>query len=145
VSSGHTSTGPIVVDTTVFGARLIKVRAGLARQHQPLIAGREAHISFVTEAELRFGARWAGWGEARLHRLEAVLASADAALPGPELIKASVSLRHQCMSTGHGLAQKEHEADRWVAATALWMGLPLGAHDGSFRDVPGLQLLTTLG
>ena len=56
----HSSTGPIVVGTTVFGARLIKVRAGLAKQYQPLIAGREAHISFVTEAELRFGARWAG-------------------------------------------------------------------------------------
>lgn len=114
MSSGVSSTGPIVVDTTVFGTRLIKTRAGLARQYQHHVAGREAHISFVTEAELRFGARWAGWGEARLYRLEAVLASADVVLPGPELIEAYVNLRHQCVSTGHGLAQKEHEADRWV-------------------------------
>ncbi len=144
MTSGVSSTGPIVVDTTVFGARLIKTRAALAKQYQHHIAGREAHISFVTEAELRFGARWAGWGEARLHRLEAVLASADVVLPGPELIEAYVNLRHQCMSTGHGLGQKEHEADRWVAATAVWMGLPLVAHDGIFKDVPGLQLLTLL-
>lgn len=40
--------------------------------------------------------------------------------------------------------QKEHEADRWIAASALWLGLPLVAHDGIFRDVPGLELLTTL-
>jgi len=106
VSSGVSSTGPIVVDTTVFGARLIKTRAALAKQYQHHVAGREAHISFVTEAELRFGARWAGWGEARLYRLEAVLASADVVLPGPELIEAYVNLRHQCLSTGHGLAQR---------------------------------------
>lgn len=83
-----------------FGARLIKTRATLAKQYQHHITGREAHISFVTEAELRFGARWAGWGEARLYRLEAVLASADVVLPGPGLIEAYVNLRHQCMSTG---------------------------------------------
>ena len=73
-----------------------------------------------------------------------MLASADVVLPGPELIDTYVSLRHQCVSTGHGLAQKEHEADRWVAATALWMELPLVAPDGIFKDVPGLQLLTLL-
>ena len=139
--------GPVVLDTTVCGAVLAPVRSGLsalATQYQPLTAGREAHISFVTEAEMRFGARWARWGEARLVRMEAVLASADVIVPGPELIEAYVRLRHQCVSIGHGLAQKDHEADRWVAATALWMGLPLVAHDRIFIDVAGLELLTLL-
>lgn len=123
MSSRQDPSGPIVIDTTVFGALLAPARsalATLARQYQPLMAGRGAHISFVTEAEMRFGARLARWGEARRYRLETVLASADVVLPGPELIEAYVSLRHRCVSAGHGLAQKEHEADRWVAATALW-------------------------
>jgi predicted nucleic acid-binding protein len=129
---------------TVFGARLIRTRAELARQYHPLIAGRRAYISFVTDAELRFGARWAGWGAARIGRMKDQLATADVLWPGPDLIETYVDLRHRCVSIGHGLAQKEHEADRWVAATALWLGVPLVAHDRIFRDVPGLQLLTTL-
>lgn len=51
---------------------------------------------------------------------------------------------HLCRTSGHGLAQKDHVADRWIAATALHMGLPLVAHDGIFRDVPGLALLTSV-
>jgi hypothetical protein len=37
-----------------------------------------------------------------------------------------------------------HEADRWIASTALWLGVPLVAHDSVLREVLGLTLLTTL-
>jgi len=53
-------------------------------------------------------------------------------------------LRVDCERVGHGLAGKEHEGDRWVAATAIRLGLPLVAHDGIFFDVPDLQLITEL-
>ena len=46
---------------------------------------------------------------------------------------------------GHGLGQKEHEADRWVAATAVWLQIPLVAHDAIFTNVKDLELLTWLG
>jgi len=36
------------------------------------------------------------------------------------------------------------EGDRWVAATAMWLGVPLVAHDRVFLGVPGVTLLTTL-
>lgn len=42
------------------------------------------------------------------------------------------------------VGSEDHVADRWIAATALHMGLPLVAHDGIFRDVPGLALLTSV-
>jgi predicted nucleic acid-binding protein len=113
-------------------------------QYKPLLVGRPSLISFVTVAELRFGARRAGWGRARAQRLEAHIGTADIVWPDHDLVDVYAGLRHQCAATGHGLSQKEHEADRWVAATALWLGLPLVAHDGIFRDVSGLQLLTTL-
>jgi predicted nucleic acid-binding protein len=53
-------------------------------------------------------------------------------------------LRAWCVRAGHGLGQKDHEADRWVAATAIWLGVPLVAHDAIFANVKGLQLLTRL-
>lgn len=142
--SPEKSLGPTVVDTSVFGAQLAPARIDMARQYEPLIRGRPVHISYVTVTELGFGARWAGWGPARLQRLDAHIASADVVWPGPSLVESYIDLRHQCTAIGHGLSQKEHEADRWVAATALWLGLPLVAHDGIFRDVPGLRLLTLL-
>jgi hypothetical protein len=63
---------------------------------------------------------------------------------GPELTDAYVALRYWCVRAGHALGQKHHEADRWVAATAMWLGVPLVAHDAIFASVEGLNLLTKL-
>ena len=134
----------MVIDTAVFGARLSPARTSLATEYGPLIAGRAAYISFLTVAELRFGARLANWGESRLRRLENLLAAAVVVWPGEGLVDTYADLRRDCVRLGHGLSQKAHEADRWVAATALWLGIPLVAHDGIFRGVPGLELLTLL-
>jgi predicted nucleic acid-binding protein len=84
-------------------------------------------------------------GPGRLRRLEYEIARAEIVWPGPNLVEAYVSLRTWCVRTGHGLGQKEHEADRWVAATAIWLQVPLVAHDGSFASVKDLELLTKLG
>ena len=61
------------------------------------------------------------------------------------MLQQYANLRAWCVESGHGLGQKDHEADRWVAATAMMLGLPLVAHDGIFNDVDGLELLTLLG
>ena len=42
---------------------------------------------------------------------------------------------HGVSRTGHGLAE-DHEADRWVAATAIWLQVPLVAHDRLLRQRP---------
>jgi predicted nucleic acid-binding protein len=106
--------------------------------------GRPAIISFVTVAELHFGARLAGWGPGRLQRLEHELGRADTVWPGPSLADTYANLRAWCVKAGHGLGQREHEADRWVAATAIWLGIPLVAHDAIFASVKDLVLLTKL-
>ena len=136
--------GPVVVDTSVFGADLLKVRAPLAASYQPFLVGRAVFISFVTVAELRYGARRADWGDSRLRRLDARIASVETVWPGPELTASYVELRDACARRGHALSQRVNEADRWIASTALWLGVPLVAHDSVFRKVPGLTLLTTL-
>lgn len=49
-------------------------------------------------------------------------------------------LRAQCERIGHALSQREHDADRWVASTAVRLGVPLVSNDGIFRNGPGLVL-----
>jgi len=51
-------------------------------------------------------------------------------------------LRADCEAQGHALGQREHNADRWIAATAIRLGVPLVSNDGIFRDAPGLELET---
>ena len=139
------SRGPVVVNTGVFAARLTPSGSLLAARYRPVLEGRPAVISFVTVAELGYGARLAGWGPGRPRRLEYEIARAEIVWPGPNLVEAYASLRTWCVRTGHGLGQKEHEADRWVAATAIWLQVPLVAHDGIFANVKDLELLMKLG
>lgn len=138
------SRGPVIVDTGVFGARLTPRGRPLAAAYRPLLEGRPALISFITVAELRYGASLAGWGPGRLARLDRELDRADTVWPGPNLTGAYVALRTWCAKTGHGLGGKDHEADRWLAASAIWLGIPLVTHDAIFANVKDLTLLTKL-
>jgi predicted nucleic acid-binding protein len=70
------------------------------------------------------------------------VAGVETVWPGPNLTDVYVALRAWCVRTGHGLGHKEHEADRWIAATALWLGVPLVSHDAIFFAVDRLELLT---
>ena len=138
------SRGPVVIDTGVFGAQLTRRTWPFGESYRPLVEGRTALVSFVTVAELRYGARLAEWGPQRLRRLDRELERAETIWPGPELIDAYVALRCWCVRAGHALGQKDHEADRWVAATAMWLDVPVVAHDAIFANVEGLNLLTKL-
>ena len=62
------SRGPVVLDTGVFGARLAPSGRLLAALYRPMLEGRPAVVSFVTVAELEYGARLADWGPDRLRR-----------------------------------------------------------------------------
>jgi len=109
-----------------------------------VLDGRPALISFITVAELRYGASLAGLGPGRLARLDRELARVDTVWPGPYLTGTYVAMRTWCAKTGHGLGAKDHEADRWVAASAIWLEIHLVAHDAIFANVKGLTLLTKL-
>ena len=49
-------------------------------------------------------------------------------------------LRVACQRVSHALCQREHDADRWIAATALRLGVPLVSNDLNFENTPGLVL-----
>lgn len=133
--------GPIVIDTDVYGAELVPGSA-LAVTYEPIIVGRAAFISFQTAAELLYGALRRNWGASRMRTLQARITAAQTVHSGPELVFTYARLRVDCERIGHALAQREHNADRWIAATAMRLGIPLVSNDGIFRNVPGLVLET---
>lgn len=139
--SGQPDRGPIVVDTDVYTSRLIP-NSTLARRYEPLLLGRIEFVSFQTVAEARYGAMLRGWGASRMRRMEAEIARIEVVHTGAELIRTYAELRVACQRAGHALSQREHDADRWIAATAIRLGLPLVSNDGIFDKTPGLRLET---
>lgn len=135
------SRGPIVIDTDVFSADLVP-GSRLAEHYAPLITGRLAFISFQTAAELRYGAIRRGWGQPRMLMMEAKIDRVEVVHTGPELVAVYAHLRADCEAAGRALGQKAHTADRWIAATAIRLGIPLVSNDGIFRGAPGVQLET---
>ena len=129
-----------MVDTNVLSSRL--VHGKLAERYQPVLTGPLV-ASFITDAEIRFGARNRSWGVSRLRQLDHYLADIRIVWPGPELTRAYVELRERCTRTGHALGSgKHHEADRWIAAAALWLDVPLVTDDRIFRHVDRLDVLS---
>jgi len=130
----------VVVDTDVTSWLIDPRPLPQAEAARRIIGGRIQVVSFITVTELRYGALLASWGEFRLRRLERSLADLDVIQTGEAVIARCAELRAQLSRSGHGLGQKIHEADRWVAATALALNLDLVAGDGIFAGVDDLNL-----
>lgn len=113
-----------------------------AAAYRSLVAGRPVVVSFATITELRYGALKAGWGELRRRGLERDLTHLVVVQPDDALMRVCADLRHQCDNAGHGLGQKIHEADRWIAATAIRLDLDLVSADDIFQNVAGLTVLS---
>lgn len=109
-----------------------------AARWRATINGRSIVVSFVTVTELRFGAIKAGWGEIRRRGLERVLAQLVVVQPDDDLMRVCAQLRADSWTSGHALGHKVHEADRWIAATAMVLGIELVTGDEVFRNVAGL-------
>jgi hypothetical protein len=137
-----TAARPVVVDTMAVSALVNEQRdPDTARSYRQMVADRPVLVSFVTVAEMRYGALKAGWGELRTRALERSLSQLVVVQPDDELIRACASLRAGCERAGHPLGQKVHEADRWIAATALRLDLHLVSNDAVFDRVDGLDVL----
>jgi tRNA(fMet)-specific endonuclease VapC len=129
----------VVIDTDVYSARLTP-DSPLAQRYESVLVGRAAFLSFQTVAELRYGALLRRWGSARLKRLDAEIARAEIVHTGTDLVRTYVELRVACETMGHALGERDHDADRWIAATALRLGIPLVSNDRIFEAAPGLVL-----
>lgn len=134
----------VVLDTMAMSAIVNEARRpDVAARYRSVIAGRAILISVVTVSELRYGAIVAEWGEFRRRGLEREIARATAVEADDTLASTSAELKAACRAVGHALAQKVHDADRWIAATAIVRDLDLISDDVVFEQVPGLSLVTT--
>jgi len=75
-----------------------------------------------------------------LQRLEAAIARGEIGHTGGDLVRAYAELRVAYERTGHALGQRDHDTDRWIAVTALRLGVPLVSNDRIFEGTPGLLL-----
>ena len=130
-----------MVDTMVASAWLGRRTAAHRAKWAPLVEGAAWILPFPVVAEMRFGARVAGWGTRRLQAVDRLIAATQVSPPFDEVVDAYVELRTWCVAEGHGLGAKIHEADRWVAAVALAADLPLATDDQIFKGVESLMLL----
>jgi predicted nucleic acid-binding protein len=130
----------VVVDTDALSWALDPRPTSRSELARAAIAGRTRVVSFISVSELRYGALRAGWDDLRLRQLARSLADLDVVQTEEKLINRCAELRAWAHRAGHLLAQKVHEADRWVASTALALDLELIAGDGIFEGVPGLNL-----
>jgi predicted nucleic acid-binding protein len=138
--SGPQRTTHVVLDTDVTSWLLHPDPLPHADAAREIIGNRSPVVSFVTVTELRYGALRAGWGDFRLRRLERSLTAFDVIETNDPLTNACAQLRAWAQRSGHGIAQKIHEADRWVATTALALNLELLAGDGIYEGVDGLDV-----
>lgn len=139
------SSGAVVLDTGVFGSRLCigaKSLFGSISQSSPAGQSSSVFRPSVNSATAQLGLAGAN---ARLARLERLLADVEVVWAGPDLAVTYALLRARCVQAGHALGDKIHDGDRWIAATAIHLDVPLVAHDRIFKGAPGLRMETALG
>ncbi|MFY2858707.1 PIN domain-containing protein [Mycobacterium sp. THU-M104] len=117
----------------------------LAEHYRMLIGPRPVLLAFQTVMELRYGVLRAGWGQLRRRRLERRIAELTVVQPDDQMITTCAALRAHGTQIGHALAGKLHDGDRWIAAAAMRLGVPLVSHDGIFDGAPGLEFVTAAG
>jgi predicted nucleic acid-binding protein len=135
----------VVVDTMIASAWLGVRHSQRKARWTPVLEPAAWVLPFTVVAEMRFGAKVAGWGARRRGVLDRLVARAGVVPPLAEVTDAYVDLRTWCVKAGHGLGAKDHEADRWVAAVAIAGKLPLASEDSIFNDIPTLELIQPVG
>ncbi len=135
----------VVLDTDVYSQLYVRQGATAAAKQvfKDALVGRSIAIAVQTRAELLIWPEVRGWSADRAGRLRDQLDNTPTVPVNDLVLEAFVRITVGCRRTGHALGQKEHVADRWVAATAIAISRPLLAVDGIYLDAPGLELLRT--
>lgn len=133
----------VLLDTDVWSHLFVAPRRRDPRvpHWRELLLGASVAISAQTRAEVLAGIMIGGWREERAQSARQQLdATVTVPLDGA-VIERYAELKAECARIGHALHDKQHTADRWIAASAAAHDLPLLSGDGIFRGVPGLRLL----
>jgi tRNA(fMet)-specific endonuclease VapC len=124
--------GLLLVDTDVFS--WVAWRRSRHDAFLPLIQGHPLALSFVTVAELRYGAIAKDpWSSERRAKLEAMIAGYDAILTATDAVCDQwARIFRQCRGRLSGQGQGVN--DMWVAACALAQPEPVPVVTGNLTD-----------
>jgi len=127
----------VVVDTDV--ASFLFKRDTRAQLYRPHLAGRAWVISFMTLTELRAWGLERNWGPALRARLTRHLRRYLVQRTVEGLCQRWAAVLHGRRRAGRPIAT----ADAWIAATALYLGIPLVTHNAvDYQAIPRLTVLT---
>jgi predicted nucleic acid-binding protein len=126
----------LVVDTDVASFIYDGTERGAA--YAKLIAGGCAGVTLLAVAEFRAGVVKKNWGSRKIAALDAFLKRYMLIEPSSEIADVAGGIHACCARVGRALSWP----DAWAAATALWLDVPLVAHDWDLEGIPGLQVLT---
>src|ERR1044071_8567301 len=129
-----------VVDTDVWS--YIYKKTDEAKLYEPHLFGNILVISFQTRAELLRGAISANWGARRRQHLKSRLQRYAVEHSSDALCLRWAEAIDSARRNGRPIAT----ADAWVAATALYLGVPLITHNkNDFIGVDGLTVISESG
>ncbi len=134
----------VIIDTDVFSA--ITSSRATATRYEAVLRDKTQALTFVSVAELLYGARHAGWAERRTAELaekirRLLLIPFDERLP-----VVWARLRDLARRRGHPLAQSAHANDLWIAACAVFYEAPLlTGNVRHFGGLPGLTMISAKG
>lgn len=133
-----------LLDTDVWSGLFARSRRSVdprAETWRGLLAGWGVLIATQTRAEVIAGLSIKDVGTARRERILAQLAGTSTVPVTEDVIVAYAALTAACKRAGHALHAKEHTGDRWIAATAIAVGVPLLSGDAILSGAPGLSIL----
>lgn len=142
--------GTVVIDTDVWSHIYLTSGAGsknaqrVAERHALIdaLTGKTVVIALQTRAELLTFPLVRQLGERRTAEVLTKMDQTPTVPVTEEVVTAWARLTAACRASNHPLGFKEHASDRWIAATAIALGVPLLAADGGYKDAPGLTLLS---
>lgn len=136
--SPPSSTARLVVDTDV-ASFIFKWHPEFAPRYVSIVRGSDLILSFMTVAEMRYGALNANWGQRRRDLLEEYLGDFSVLHSDSDLCSTWAAIRNESARKGRPIGS----ADAWIAATALALPAPLVTNNPKdYRHLDNLQLVS---
>ncbi|MFN3653462.1 MAG: PIN domain-containing protein [Armatimonadota bacterium] len=128
----------VLIDTDVLSFFFNQDPVRVPR-YRPHLEDHSLYISFVTVAEMRYGARLRGRGPSRLSALDHFFERYTMVGSSPDLGSAWAEIRAHTRRAGRPIASQ----DSWIAAAAVILEMPLVTHNAThFQHVPLLRIIT---